>query len=103
MPAGLGVSGLGSWTPERNLRWAGRVAAPRRFEARAGSRGCRESCRVQWVPKGAGRAGGHDAELAAVSGLTRRPRGARCIKPGECGAPTRRPGARAQTQTPGDP
>ena len=53
--------------------------------------------------QGGGRAGGHDAELAAVSGLTRRPRGARCTKPGGCGGPTRRPGARAQTQTPGDP
>lgn len=32
MPAGLGVSGLGSWTPERNLRlgglgWQSRVSS----------------------------------------------------------------------------
>lgn len=84
MTAGLGVSRLGSRTPEQNLRWSGQGGSAAvgsrpglRFgtaESAAGHGGC---LRGQHS-----RAGGHGAELAAVSGLPRRPRGAQCTKPG---------------------
>ena len=101
MTAGLGVSGLGSRTPERNPRWAGRVAALRLVRGQAEDSGLQGELQgTVGAPKG-GRAGGHGAELAAVSGLTRRPRGAQCTKPGVRGTDTAagRPGADAD---PGD-
>lgn len=75
---------------------------PRRF--RPGLRvGAAERAAGSVGTQQGGRAGGHDAELAAVSGLTRRPRGARCTKRGmrrtDTAGPARGAGADAD---PGD-
>lgn len=97
MPAGLGVSGLGSRTPERKPRRSGqggRAAVGSRpglgfgaAERAAGYSGCPKERQS--------RAGGHVAELAVVSGLPRRPRGAQRTKPRVRGTDTAagRPGA----------